>query len=753
MTDFGKMKAFSKIKINRKWTVLLCIGVLLSLSAVVSNYKRTSLYSLLNQVKSSHSILSYTFSEKSTLIQCIANKDPHVIIPFSNRFLIPKVLTIRLEKVSKIKSLSAYLDYDGLGYASSRMQTVFIKNNPNLKFNIPAYKNLTSIRIDFDGNSTYGEIEIKDIHISSLGVLSAVNLAKYEAYLYIIALLVALMLILPGALITVLLGDAFSKPERIFYLFFAFSLAFYLIIYLISEMLRYFGNNSDLLILTIFVFLLAFLLRLCFKQNRTVPLKLAWKGSKSLFKAYFFLIIVCCFIAVRHVPEPFQNMTYRSISHQHWKTFYTFQSHDNLFQFVNGKAIAENEPFSKYYAKNARVQGQSLIYDVQDRQIFPGVVYSVFRKIFKGFSPYIGNSYLLYTIFGICMNSMVIFPLFALFRRYFKSDPKSGFWIPVFLSMNAHVILMVYFTWFKFTGAALFLSGLVLLLEEDNKITNWLLAGFLWGLSMCMHAGNALAFPVYFTWICIRLLRNVQSFSFKRIAFLALSPLVFLIVFATINAPWTMIKTLHFKDTSKLLRQHYLAGTAYQKDGLLGTVQLFFKNTPFEKQLKKRSQNLKNAFRIDYLVDLSKVPIESEELLKGANRPRNLSRDLKGVIKYWNFMEVLYLSINYYPLLVLFLLLSLFNIPILIQKKSVLLGKNVYFKLELTILFLLGWLTHFMIIASHYSNFVADITISHPMGVLLINMLILIGLIINSNPISLKLYKLYLFFCLLLLIS
>jgi hypothetical protein len=263
-----------------------------------------------------------------------------------------------------------------------------------------------------------------------------------------------------------------------------------------------------------------------------------------------------------------------------------------MFQYVNGKAIANNEPFAKYYANRA------LFYNVQDREMLPGALYAVFRKIAGGFSPLLEDSYFIYTIIGTCMNIMVIFPLIVLFRIYF-GDEKI-FQLTIFLSLNAFVIINYYFTWYKFAGAALFLSALIFLIADYTQMKNWLLAGFFFGLSVNLHAGNALGIPLFFLWFSYQNIK-IQK---QRPLNTYLAPAGLVIVFFVMNLPWSIVKRLYFSENHALINEHFLKGLYSSDTGMFRSVILFFQSIPLTEQITIRFNNLRTTLRLSEIQGL-----------------------------------------------------------------------------------------------------------------------------------------------------
>jgi len=130
------------------------------------------------------------------------------------------------------------------------------------------------------------------------------------------------------------------------------------------------------------------------------------RDSWQEIAVYVVLLFAFCLTITHDANLPLQNMYYDDIAGP--KTYQDFRGHDGMFQYVNGLAIADNEPFSKYYGH------RQLIYNVEDREILPGVVYAVFRVLSSPLPDTVAKSYLLYTMFGIAMNLTLLFPLAAI---------------------------------------------------------------------------------------------------------------------------------------------------------------------------------------------------------------------------------------------------------------------------------------------------------------------------------------------------
>ncbi len=384
---------------------------------------------------------------------------------------------------------------------------------------------------------------------------------------------------------------------------------------------RVWVSLSFLALLSILVLLLSWTNRMAILLRLLAAEKKAWIAAAALS-------VICGILATGFVREPF---SFDSIN---WDTidgevvFSHFTGHDNMFQYVNGMAIADNEPFTKYYEHGKLMAG------VQDREILAGVVYSVFRTLMSAVSPSMGQSYLAYTLFGLCMNLMVIFPLIVLLRRYFRHC--SEYLFILLLSLNTFVLANLYFTWFKFSGAALFVSGTLLLLRERKSLASWLFAGIAFGLATNMHAGNALGIPLIFLLIIYLNYREDGLLARTTIAF----PLLLFAVFVLVNMPWTMVKSLSYPDSHILFKHHYLPGSTSDQS-LFSAATTFFGNHPPAEQLRYRLLNLYDSLRF---AEFHKIFI-------------NFGKETTNQLFYrWSNSEFSFFSIAIYPMLLIALI-------------------------------------------------------------------------------------------------
>ena len=380
------------------------------------------------------------------------------------------------------------------------------------------------------------------------------------------------------------------------------------------------------------------------------------------------------------------------------KTFTTYESGDNFFQYANGRAIALHEPFSRYYGDG------KLTYDVTAREILPGVLYSVMRQILAAGSGVLSDSFFLYTLFGTVLNLMVIFPLAHLARRYGYGGLFPALCLT--LAANAFFLANSYYAWFKFAGAALVLSGFALLLEEGHSISSWLWAGALFGLGGNMHAGNLLALPPFLAWMTWRRLRAAPA----RLRAL-LAPIALCLVTAACMFPWNLVKLKYLHRDDALFEELFLNGE-HDPRGLLASLRDFLHSVPLREQLVFRASRILAALRLP--------EIASWVAALG-------SSSLSGAALRWSRLELRYSAPLLYPCLAFFAL-----------EKGLFRGvagtaapQN---QREQRALLWLGGLTLFGVVAGAYGQHPPDLTAVEPNAILLLVFLLLAGRVLAGSP-------------------
>ncbi len=482
-------------------------------------------------------------------------------------------------------------------------------------------------------------------------------------------------------------------------LFFSMSIAFYLFLYGILEASHYLGIDPRAPASLSLLAMLAALALLLFRTNRLALLRHLLISERQSFAAAFALAFLCGILLTGFVRDPF------SFAAINWDTvdgqviFCDFTGHDNMFQYVNGMAIANNEPFAKYYADGKLMAG------VQDREMLAGLIYGVFRVLISAVSKDMGQSYVTYSLVGLCMNIMAIFPLIVLFRRYFGRGREC--FLLAILSLNTFVLSNFYFTWFKFAGAALFVSGIAALLHDRKRLWAWLFAGAAFGLGSNMHAGNALGFPLFFLLIIFMNIREEGLLHRSAVVF----PLLLCIVFVLVNVPWAVVKALYYPDYHALLKFHYLPGATLDQD-LLSAAVTFFQNHPLPEQLRYRLLNLWDSLRFRDIYNLCSYFDQAK---------------ISKILYRWTDIEFYFFSTAIYPMLTI-AVISRFA-----WRRTSLIADAV--RQEFSAVLTVSFLTIGGLILLSYHDY-PDATYHLPMGIILMILPLLTGYSISNGTFS-----------------
>ncbi|MHB8879658.1 MAG: hypothetical protein ACYC8T_38710 [Myxococcaceae bacterium] len=188
----------------------------------------------------------------------------------------------------------------------------------------------------------------------------------------------------------------------------------------------------------------------------------------------------------------------------------------------------------------------------------------------------------------------------------------------------------VYFTWFKFAGAALFLTGARLLLEDPRGVFRWALSGLLFGLACTLHLGNLLGLPLLVGWLSVRAMRG----SPRRWR-AALGPLLLCAGVVGFQLPWGVVKAVYLHSDNTLLVQHFFDGRHHPR-GVLASAAEFGRETPLRRQLTVRLGRLGEAFR-------------ARELREWASQFG--ARRLREQLKVYTALELRHVAILFYPAL------------------------------------------------------------------------------------------------------
>lgn len=538
----------------------------------------------------------------------------------------------------------------------------------------------------------------------------------YRVIPYLLTLSFSLALFVPGALIYALFAKKESEPAIFQVLFFLLSLGFLVVVYAMFHVIaRVDFENKELITTAIFFVLLGLLGALVVTLKRGDVLLTSISSSRYELLFFLFASIVLCYLTVKETPLPVQNFDYRSISGP--KTFDAFRAHDPQFQYVNAKALANAEPFQKYYGDE---HNRRLFYLPQERQMLAGVAFAVLRTVIATASYELSDSFVAYALFGIVCNLMILFPLLALARRFIPE--RNAYLVFIFVALNACIIGNIFLSWFKLSGAALFLSGVYIMQQPRETIAKWATAGALFGAATNMHAGNALGIPLIFLWFTYRVAKQRGWKDPKWIA----GPASLVGAFWLLNIPWSVIKRVYFTETHTLLKEHFLGGI-YHPDGVWASVKLFFQTYPLGEQVAFRLVKMTQALQLETLGTLA-------ELLT--------SGEIEEFFKHWNGAEFSRLAILFYPITLFFLvnwlITTLGRGPTTAPESGDDIDNN------RKALFVLSGFTIVSLVIARYGRYASDITYFHPLGVILLLLLFLTISVLRAAPWITRLYYGYL---------
>jgi len=646
--------------------------------------------------------------------------------PGSSQLILPLDGTVdgmklRLEFASidkTIKLINIFPSRQERGFSIQKMVTTrVLPLTRTYEFDLSPHK-FDKLQIDFQTNG-----------VTSSGTLKSISLHPVHAFdrtplLYVLALLSGVLTILPGTLIYCLIARRDADISVYLCSVFALSLLFYTVLFLVLLVGReLIPNYQNVIVLTTFLVSLLGLLLLIARFARLSYLAAIVRDSRQVLISYGVLALLVCYVVSHDTDLPMANVHYSSIAGT--KTYNMFRAHDNYFQYLNGKIIADDDSFEKYYGDR---RTRKLFYLPQEREMYPGALYATFRSGINALSAYVGESYLTYTLLGSCFNLMVLFPLLAFARKYFPDH--SLYLFAIAISLNAFAFTNFYFTWFKFAGAALFLCGLFFLANSHRRPANWAAAGFSFGIGSSMHAGNALGIPLFFLWFVYQ---NIREYKFANWRWIV-GPVLLVSVFVLTNLPYSMVKQHYFTEDHTLLKTFFLAGMGHP-DGLWASVKLFFQSIPLTEQLPVRLNNVAQLFRLDSVIEVL--------TLAGF-------LDWKEFTFRWNGLEFARLTMLFFPSL-FFLALGWLYARVTTGPTPCPLPDTQGPKP--TTLVLLGFSAFALIMFMSYGRHEVYFSHSHPMGVILLIHLLLVGLVLSQGHLVSRLYGVYLGFSALRLFS
>lgn len=472
--------------------------------------------------------------------------------------------------------------------------------------------------------------------------------------LYVIALGIVVFFLVPGIIISMFFHKDLARLNLILSPF--YSVLFYLLIFLLTDGIFYSIFRTEitsgclnLAVVILPVFLLCYLFARKIRHEKDFGSFLGRyiRCNRSVYIFFAATVMVIVFHLSYDEPQPITYYYHGCISGTQ-KIFGSIPHIDNLFQYCNGQIIAKHLDHNMYYGN------RNMIYLMEDREILPAVLYSVFCRALSCFGGKYSSSYLIYTIFGVVLNSLILFPLYFYWKYIAKSNRYIGF---LFLLTNTFFIVNLIFTWFKFAGAAFFLSGILVLLVDNKSPKHILMAGLLWAVCVNMHAGGALGLPILFLFFWALSLRGAEGKLRPTLCYLALCSIVFVSLL-----PWKLYKLWapNMEDTNALLREHFLNGADAGNGALISSAILFFRKYPVLDQLSFRGHQF-----------LESIDFSEWTMIFG-------QRTLSGFIHIWNYVEIYSASMNLQTLLGLMIIVAVIHslLILLRNRKFTLVGLN-----------------------------------------------------------------------------
>jgi len=683
--------------------VFFCILInsilLTSFSGCHSVYRQGAESISLKLIQSSDSIHVISRSDESLDLKFSLREKPHLIIPI-NRTIRNEKLHLSFSRLKKIKQIRIHSGFSGVPAREDDYFPIPVGRAGGLRldYNILLPDgNYDTLRIEFRGGSSNAGAALSEVS------LLPTNMADSALWVYALTIVVAVYILLPGILLFPLFHRRIESQGSFQCLLAAYSIFFYMVGYLIWIVFtRLNFEHADLLTLIYFLFGVTCIGYMNVYMDRGVTLFNRLRSARADMIIYVIVLLAMSFLITRGSNLPMENTWYSTISGP--KTYNAFRAHDAVFQYVNGFAISNGEPFEKYYSR------RRLIYGVEDREILPGTLYAVFRSTFRHVSSRIADSYLIYTIFGTGLNLLILFPVLAFCRRY-VGNQNSALFILAF-SLNGFVMINYYLAWFKMAGGAFFLCGLYTLMQARTNL-QWGTSGMLFGIGTNMHAGSALGIPFFFIWAVVNRVIDASGARFRSL----IAPCVLILAFVFLNLPWAIIKHHYLRDNNALIKVHFLNGVSHP-GGLVKSIELFFEKVPLPEQLGPRFERLRNSFRLD----------EIKKLIE-TSRKKSLSR----FCLLWNQYEFRFVAFSFYALLFLLLFMSVINKINLHHFNNPSETAVSGFPKMAIILIGLSAITIVSIILLSYGSHAPDLNYHLPMGVTILAYSLLLGFIFNCK--------------------
>ncbi|MCG6871310.1 MAG: hypothetical protein LJE84_03385 [Gammaproteobacteria bacterium] len=625
------------------------------------------------------------------IITRVTGPDPWLLLPLDHKLRDLK-LRVELRDFRQSKYLRLYRARNGISLDRGTPEQHHLADHGNniVTFTLPN-GHYQALRLDFEGVRIDRNTDLAfRVQLVPRGLLDNGTMP------YLAAFGMALLILVPAILLQALFWSR-ADPRLSLLIGPGVSLLLLLALYLAGYTV---GENSRWALPAGMALAMTAVLVLVWRRKR-VQLRSLWRAQRRVVGLYLLLCLGATALVSHDTPLPFDNLDFKSISGP--KTFDAFRAHDNLFQYLNGNALATRIPITAPYA------GGRLVYVAQDRGILAGAAWAGLRLLLEPMSSRLGTSFFSYTLLAICLNALLVLPLWFLLNRHFRRGRGLAL---LALVLTACGLVNFWFAWFKFAAGALLLGGLLLVLERQAGTARWLGAGLLCGLAAGLHQSAALGIPVLLLWLGWR---HARAAGFGR----ALWQLLLLTgVFALTQLPWKLYAALYLGPTDRMLRSFLIAGHSHP-DGLLAAIWHFWATTPLAEQFAERAGNLWASLRLAELAELAKLA---------------LAADLGGLALRWNQLEFGRLAILFYPLTGLWLLDQWLRrrhqLPLRLEGDAE----------ERQGLAAAGALTLLAVILVAFGRYLPDVPYHQPLGVIAMLYVLLAARVANGVPLVRKLF-------------
>ncbi len=455
----------------------------------------------------------------------------------------------RIKKIYLIdkdkKSLLAEASLDG--HRRDVSQSFNLEESDNLGFELSSYiglwkKNFPSLAlVTYSEEKGYQELPLpKNFFKKHL---------RFNLWPLFYFPLILLFFLLPGFFLFFSFKEKFSFQKidvprdgfKILSLSVFFNILFYLSVDIIPSYL-YGINLAESTFLLSYLFFLFFLFFFFWRKKLEISFEASsWPLVRNACLGFFILSFAAStWVSYDISVSPDGPFSSHHISSK--KTMEVHVSHDNVFQFINAKIFKEHVHPDVYYGN------KKLVYEFYHRPTLAALLFAPLWKMIETSQLLWVKDQFFYTMFGILLNGLVIFPLFFLLS--FLTKEKNISLKQMLASVGAIFFVNMFFTWFKLAGGAFVLAGIYLLYKEKNSRSSWVWPSLFFGLASQMHPASIFALPpflLFFLWG--KKLKDVVFSLFLSGGIIALC-----------NIPWSYVKKKFFVEDYLLIRQFFLNG-------------------------------------------------------------------------------------------------------------------------------------------------------------------------------------------------